>query len=71
MRLDIKNRGLPAGYLVNRDGFACRKSTNGTWYCGRRVLVGTAGCDGYCGPNDGPQCYACARIQDGNYDELL
>ena len=54
MKLDIAMRCLPFGYFVNKEGQACRKGTNGSFYCGRKVLDGVPGCDGYCGPNNGP-----------------
>jgi len=63
MQLDIEQRKLPQGWLVNKDGFTARRSAkNGMFYCGRRVLVGVPGCDGYCGPNDGPSCDACRKL---------
>jgi hypothetical protein len=62
MKLDLMSRNLPKGWLVNREGFQSRKGRNGLFYCGRRVLVGTPYCDGYCGPTDGPNCYACAQL---------
>ena len=55
MELDIKARNLPRGWLVNKQGFVARKSGR-LFYCGRLVLEGVADCDGFCGPNDGPQC---------------
>jgi len=65
MQLDIQNRKLPQGWLVNTDGFAARRSAqNGLFYCGRRVLVGVFGCDGYCGPNNGPSCDSCQKLDD-------
>lgn len=57
MELDVTHgRDLPLGWLVNRDGFAARKK-DGLFYCGRRVLEGVSNCDGYCGPNNGPNCF--------------
>ena len=40
MALDIRSRLLPAGYLVNKQGAACRKGVNGLFYCGKKVLDG-------------------------------
>jgi hypothetical protein len=54
MKLDIRSRALPKGYLVNREGYPCRKGVNSIFYCGRKCLFGVAFCDGYCGPTDGP-----------------
>ena len=68
MRLDVTVRELPRNWLINRDGFACRKGQAGrNFYCGRKVMEGEYGCDGYCGPTDGPNCYACRKI-DEQYD---
>ena len=65
MRLDVTVRKLPPNWLVNRDGFACRKGSNGrNFFCGRKVMEDVYGCDGYCGPTDGPNCYACQKIDD-------
>ena len=65
MQLDIQNRKLPQVWLVNTDGFAARRSAqNGLFYSGRGVLVGVLGCDGYCGPNNGPSCDSCQKLDD-------
>jgi hypothetical protein len=56
IELDIKARNLPKGWLVNREGFVCRKGEQNRFYCGRKVLISVQGCDGYCGPTNGPQC---------------
>ncbi|XP_057306330.1 E3 ubiquitin-protein ligase NRDP1-like [Hydractinia symbiolongicarpus] len=63
MELDIAARQLPRHWYVNRQGATARRSKeNGRMYCGRRVLVGTPGCDGYCGPENGPNCQSCAIL---------
>ena len=36
MKLDIENRNLPKGWLVNREGFNS-KQVNGVFYCGRSL----------------------------------
>lgn len=42
-----------------------RRGATGLYYCGRRVMennsfpFGCVGCDGRCGPTDGPNCPAC------------
>lgn len=65
MRLDVTSRKLPANWFVNRDGFACRKgSEERHFFCGRKVMEDEEGCDGYCGPDDGPNCYACQKIDE-------
>ena len=71
MKLDIAVRALPKGYLVNRDGAACRKGTSGNFYCGRKVLIGVAFCDGYCGPTNGPSCVSCNTINQQVKDRYL
>ena len=58
MKLDVEARGLPRGYLVNRQGRSARAGINGNIYCGAKVLIGFGG-DGWCGPTDGPQCRSC------------
>ncbi len=56
MGFDIRQgRNLPSGWLVNRHGYAAKKSGD-LFYCGRLVMEGVENCDGYCGPNDGPNC---------------
>ncbi|XP_013395836.1 E3 ubiquitin-protein ligase NRDP1 [Lingula anatina] len=63
MKLDVEGRCLPRGWLVNSDGAAARVGPEtGHFYCGRRVLVGVRGCDGYCGPTNGPSCEACKKL---------
>lgn len=62
MKLDMAMRLLPTGYLVNREGAACRKGDTGSFYCGRKSLIGVAFCDGYCGPTNGPACVSCKTI---------
>lgn len=76
MQLDLLSRNLPKGWLVNTDGFPCRKGTTGLFYCGRLVLRGTPNCDGYCGPTNGPSCHACKKMdimtkQNGRYSNLI
>lgn len=63
MRLDIDARELPRNYLVNSQGRTARRNADGTVYCGAYVLEGVPDCDGYCGPNSGPQCQACEVLQ--------
>lgn len=58
MKLDVEARKLPRGWYVNRDGFPCKKGQTPNFYCGRKVM-NARNCDGYCGPTDGPNCYAC------------
>ena len=62
MELDIKSRNLPQGWLVNSDGYVSRRKTqNELFYCGRKVMDQRE-CDGYCGPNNGPNCNSCKRL---------
>ena len=65
MRLDCKKRRLPHGYLVNSDGCPSTAILSAHYghgiYCGRKVLK-DRGADGYCGPNKGPNCKACANL---------
>lgn len=63
MRLDIDARELPRNYLVNSKGRIARKNANGSVYCGAFVLEDISRCDGYCGPNSGPQCTPCKILQ--------
>lgn len=62
MKLDIRSRALPKGYLVNREGYACKRGEIQSFYCGRKCLIGVAFSDGYCGPKDGPACPSCNTI---------
>jgi hypothetical protein len=63
MKLDIASRQLQKGYLVNKEGRIARPSpSTQQFYCGSRVLVGKPGCDGYCGPTNGPACGACILL---------
>ena len=62
MKLDLMIRQLPKGYLVNREGGVCRKGETGSFYCGKKVLIGVAFCDGYCGPTNGPTCVSCKTM---------
>ena len=64
MKLDIKMRSLPKGYLINSEGAIVRKGTTGSYYCGRKVMVGVAFCDGYCGPTNGPACPSCKLMNE-------
>ena len=64
MALDIKARSLPKGDLVNKEGRACRISTQTSkMYCGGS-RVGYCNTKGYCGPLDGENCKACKIVQD-------
>ena len=54
MKLDIKARMLPKGYLVNKEGRCVRKGLTGLFYCGAKVMNGSLNCDGWCGPSNGP-----------------
>lgn len=64
MQLDLKSRRLPEGYLVNREGANARLGPNGIFYCGRfsKDLVDRGDCDGYCGPENGPNCDPCQEL---------
>ena len=62
MKLDVKRRRLPLGWLVNSEGYPARVS-EGRFYCGRCVMVRNLFCDGYCGPTNGPNCDACQILQ--------
>jgi uncharacterized protein YfkK (UPF0435 family) len=63
MKLDIKYRGLSKGWLVNREGFVSKKSPETElFYCGRKVMPIDHHCDGFCGPNNGPNCKACTIL---------
>jgi hypothetical protein len=63
MLLDIAARALPKGFLVNREGRTARAGSDNMWHCGAKVMRGVPGCDGWCGPTNGPQCLACQRLQ--------
>lgn len=62
MKLDVQARSLRPNFLVNREGCVAQRLPNGRWYCGRRVMEVSPLCDGYCGPQDGPSCHACAQL---------
>jgi len=53
-----------------------RSRHTGRWYCGRRVMeennypFGCIGCDGRCGPNNGPNCPACIMYGVSQGDEF-
>ena len=64
MQLDIDTRNPPFGYLINRVGDLSKLNVKAKkFYCGMKVLVGVPGCDGYCGPNNGPNCRPCQILQ--------
>mmetsp|Transcript_60060 Transcript_60060/g.113218 ORF Transcript_60060/g.113218 Transcript_60060/m.113218 type:complete len:225 (-) Transcript_60060:117-791(-) len=48
----------------NDEGALLMISYNGLFYCGRQLgEAAVPGSDGYCGPNNGPQCASCMRWQ--------
>ena len=62
MALDIKARSLPKGDLVNKEGHACRISTQTSkMYCGASY-VGYCNTEGYCEPLYGENCKACKIV---------
>lgn len=67
MKLDVLRARLPSGWFINRDGYPAHLSpeTN-QYYCGRRVkaLRSARFCDGCCGPNNGPNCFACKKLDE-------
>lgn len=64
MKVDVKARGLGKGFLVNRAGFPSKASPEtGHYYCGRHVMKNVRGCDGYCGPTNGPNCSPCGILE--------
>ena len=74
MKLDVESRRLPRGCLVNRVGSPSRKGETKLFYCGKRVMENVKGCDGYCGPTNGPNCGPCKILQDqatGRYRTLV
>lgn len=74
-KLDRESRQLPKGFLMNGQGRICRRGGNGRdWYCAAGVMQGVPGCDGYCGPTNGPNCPACqemATLTENRYRKLL
>ena len=64
MSLDVEKRNLSHSWLVNCEGAPARCSSQnpGTFYCGRLVMKHDIRTDGYCGPNNGPQCSACEKL---------
>lgn len=63
MELTVRSRGLPRGYLVNREGATARRYRDqGKFYCGRAVMPFAFGSDGYCGPTNGNNCDACNKL---------
>jgi hypothetical protein len=62
MQLDLNSRILPKGWLVNREGFPSKKGSTGQFYCGRCVMRNIPNCDGYCGPDNGPNCDSCKKL---------
>lgn len=73
MRLDVKARSLPCGFLINREGRIARKNEDGRVYCGSKVLDNNPDSDGWCGPTSGPQCGACEILEqqwDTRYKEV-
>ena len=74
MKLDVKARMLPKGYLVNNEGFSSRKGNTNHFYCGRKVLEGVIFTDGHCGPMNGPACNSCKILNEqalNRYKPLL
>ncbi|XP_012555631.1 uncharacterized protein LOC101237153 [Hydra vulgaris] len=71
MALDISTRKLPLGWYVNKEGFPCVKSESGKFYCGRNMDLKFS--DGYCGPDDGPNCLSCQIIgfEESAYQVVL
>ena len=70
MKLDVKIRSLPKGYLVNREGRISKHNPiQGHFYCGAKVMNNNSFFnDGYCGPDDGNNCPACMKL-DYQYDK--
>ena len=73
MELDIQFRNLPKGWLVNRAGYASKRSpTDGKYFCGRRVNPDSVFF--ICKSTD--QCSYCERLNkqiknDGRYFKLV
>ena len=76
MELDVQTRGLTHHYLVNRNGDPSEFNTSeDRFYCGKKATAWhNRAWDGYCGPNNGPQCDNCEILQSqsktryqGNY----
>lgn len=65
--------GVPTG-LVNDEGAAVSLGTEcyDTYYCNRLMgLAAMPGSDGRCGPQNGPQCLSCGRLQDEQRFSIL
>jgi hypothetical protein len=61
--------------MVNREGNPVKPGTETgafgiprLWYCGQMRSID--GSDGYCGPNNGPQCVSCIEFQMKNGSQL-
>ncbi len=68
MKLDIEARGLPKGCYVNKEGGTCKMS-EGKMHCGRKIGEVSFKWDGYCGPDNGPNCKACQILQMQTQDK--
>lgn len=44
-------------------GYFPSKGITGLFYCGRKIGVQSAGHNGFCGPNNGPNCPACRVLK--------
>ena len=76
MKLDLKVRGLPKGWLVNdKQGAPTQKGCRGKFHCGRRNLsenLDKKHIDTYCDPRHGVQCDNCSNADwNGYYKGLL
>ena len=61
MKLDLKMRKLPSGWLVNRVGASVQLSARGKFHCGRRTDKKDM-LDPYCDPRHGGQCDDCSHF---------
>ncbi|CAF3575947.1 unnamed protein product [Rotaria sp. Silwood1] len=70
MLLDVQKRALPQGWLVNSDGASarCSRQMPTIFYCGRGFILDDNTSIQYCGPTNGPQCIACQKLNQQQYD---
>ena len=57
MKLDLSSRNLPIKWLLNSDGFQCRKGSTNLFNCGPIIIKNQ-----YCSPINGSNCDSCKRL---------
>lgn len=65
-----KGNPYPLHRVVSKDVVSLQGET-GLFYCGGKFVTAVANSNGFCGPNNGPNCLACSNLLNGPAQRII